>query len=147
MAEGKLKQIIISGIVFAVISQIVHTVGAMLSMDYYLEEQYFSVWSKIMMPAAGSPGTEFFVKSVALAFVTGALFAYVYTVVSKAISGEGVKERGLKYGMILFLVGTLPGMMSLFLLINLPFALIVFWILEGLIVNLLGGMAIVKISD
>jgi hypothetical protein len=146
MSGVNLKPVIFSGIAFAVISQVIHTIGALLSMSYYFDPNYFAVWSKLMMPAAGPPPPEFFIASVSFSFVVGAIFAYIYGLIKKSIAGKTAIEKGLKFGLILFLLGTLPGMISLYLLINLPLALIVMWTIEGLVVSLLAGIAIARIS-
>lgn len=100
-----------------------------------------------MMPAAGAPPAGFYMASITLALVTGIIFAYMYTVLRQSVCGKSVKERGICYGLILFFIATLPGMAALYLLINLPLALVLVWVLEGLFVNVIGAMGIVKVVD
>lgn len=95
-----------------------------------------------MMPTAGPPPTEFFIAAIALSFIVGALFAYVYDIAGKSLAGKNATDKGFRYGLILFIIGTLPGMVMLFLLINLPLALIMMWTAEGFIVSLVSGIAI-----
>jgi len=58
------KKVAISSIVFLIISQIINTVTAVFTMSYYTNPEYFALWSKLMMPANGPPGTEFFLAVI-----------------------------------------------------------------------------------
>lgn len=137
----KAWKIILAVIVFAIISQVIHGIGVYLEMDYYLIEEYFPVWSKIMMPAAGPPPT-FYIYSIGFAVITGFFFMIVYGIVRNSIPGKTAVKKGLNYGFLIFLVGGLPGYLALILLINLPAILIVYWAIEGLITNLINGAVI-----
>ena len=139
-------RVLISGVIFAVISQIVHTIGSIATMKYYLMGEYLPVWSRIMMPNAGPPPASFFAYGVAFALITGILLAIVYNMISKSISGKSAAKKGLMYGLLLFFAAGIPGALSMYLIINLPIALIISWTVEGLAIYLLGGMVIAKIN-
>ncbi len=139
------KRVIIAGIVFVIIAQIVHTGFAFLSMDYYLDETYFPVWSKIMMPGPGPPPAEFMYYSIFFGLIGGILFALVYAVIGIHSPGNTVANKGLMYGFLIFLVAGIPGALSMFLLINLPAMLIVTWAIENLIIYLIGGVVTAKL--
>lgn len=147
MAKSKISfgRILIAGILYAVIAQIIHTIGAMLSMSYYLMSDYFPVWSKLMMPSAGPPPASFMYYGIAFGLITGILLALVYSVIKGAVPGKQVYKKGIVYGMLLFLAAGVPGALSMYLLINLPAGLIWGWTVEFLVIYLLGGMAIAKI--
>lgn len=136
------SRVFISGILFAVIGQIVHTLGAFAGMKYYLIPDYFPVWSKVMMPAAGPPPASFYAYSILFGLIVGMLFALVYSVIRNSVPGLTTAKKGIVYGLLVFLIAGFPTSLSLYLLINLPTALIVMWAAEGLIVNLLGGIVI-----
>ena len=53
-------KIALVAVLFLVVAQIVHTLGAMATMSYYMLEQYFPVWSGVMMPDGGAPGGMFY---------------------------------------------------------------------------------------
>jgi len=129
-----------AGILFAVLAQIVHTIGSFLTMGYYTNPDYFAVWSKIMMPTAGPPPASFYVYSIIFAIVSGILVALVYGVVRNCVPGNTVAKKGLNYGLLVFLVAGIPSYLMLLLLINLPAALILWWAFESLIIYLVGGM-------
>ncbi|MBU0461003.1 MAG: hypothetical protein KJ574_00295 [Nanoarchaeota archaeon] len=135
-------RILICGIIFAVIGQIIHTIGAMITMPYYLMPTYFSVWSKLMMSAAGPPPASFYVYSLLFGLITGLLFAVVYFVLKKSVPGKTAWGKGLMYGFLVFIVGILPGYLSLALLVNLPYALIFEWAVESIVILFLNGMVV-----
>ncbi len=117
----------------------------MMTMDYYIDETYFSVWSKIMMPGPGAPPTEFYIISIIFAFIGGLIFAGAYTIITKGIPGKTVVKKGINYGLLIWLVAGIPFGLGLILLINLPYDLIAIWTVTSLIVYLLAGAATAKI--
>lgn len=137
--------IILAAIAFLIISQVIHTLEAYATMSYYTDPTYATVWSKIMMPKAGPPPMEFYYYSWTFSFITGLLFAGVYTVVGKSVPGNTIVKKGLIYGLLIWLVGGLSGSLAMVLLVNLPIDLIGYWTVSGLIVDLLAGIAIAKI--
>jgi len=139
-------KIILAAIAYVVIGKIVNTLSAMLTMSYYMDPNYFAVWSKIMMPGPGPPPAEFTYYGIAFAFISGLIFSYIYTKVSSVIKDKGWMQKGLKYGFGVFLIAGIPMFLSMYLLINLPLELLVEWmIVDGLIVYLLCGIAVSKI--
>lgn len=145
MVKLNFCRVFLAGVLFAVLAQVIHTLGAFLAMGYYTMPEYFSVWSKIMMPSAGPPPLSFMVYSIIFGVISGILISLVYSVVKSSIPGNKVCKKGLVYGLFVFLVGGIPGYLSLFLLINLPSALILSWAFETLLVDLFGGVVIAKI--
>lgn len=134
--------ILIAAIIYVVIAEIVHVADTFLTMNFYLMPQYFSVWSKVMMPNAGPPPMSFYVYSILFAFITGLIFAYIYNLIKNSVPGKKELQKGICYGIILFLINGIPGFLSLYLLINLPFVLIVSWMIENFVIFLIGGIVI-----
>lgn len=142
MVKINVWKVILTGIIFTVIAEIIHTIGATLSMSYYTNPAYFALWSQIMMPGPGAPPMSFYVLSIVFALVTAIIFALVYTVVKESITGSGVWSKGLLYGLILFLLAAIPGYLSTYLILAVPGMLILLWTLESLIIYMLGGVVI-----
>lgn len=136
--ERRCLKILLAAVAYAVIAQIIHWIGAFLSMDFYIDPAYMGVWSQLMMP----PMTYFFYYSVGFAFITGALLAAVYSMVYCCLPARTNVKRGLVYGLIVFMVAGIPGSLAMYLLINLPAMLILLWTVENLVIYLLGGAAI-----
>jgi len=139
MAMCDWKGISITAISMAIIAQVVHTIESILTMGYYTDPAYFSVWSKMMMPAAGPPPTSFFIYSSVFALAGWAFFAFAYAKLGSALKGKGYM-KGLKFGAILFLVAGIPCTLMLYLLINLPAGLLASWAFSSLVLYLAGGI-------
>lgn len=141
LRSNKVK-IVLGAIAFVIIAQVLHNVLAMLTMDFYRDPAYFSVWSKMMMPGPGGPPAEFMYYSLAFSFVTGLIYSGIYDRVKGFMKGI-VWKKGMKFGFVIFLMVGLPFFFTTYLLINLPVALLFYWlIIDGLITYLLGGIAI-----
>ncbi len=145
MAELKFSKVVLAGIIYAVIAQIVHTLEALLTMDYYIDPSYFPLWSKIMMPTAGAPGAEFFSLSIIFGVIMGWIYTYVYMTIRGSIKDENPFMRGAKFGWLLFLVAGIPMFLTSYLLLNIPLGLLFTWLTSGFIIFLVGGAAIGRI--
>lgn len=141
----KWKRIIIAAIVFAIIAQVMHMIESMLTMDYYMDEAYFGVWSKLMMPTAGPPPTEFYIASIVSGVIIALIYATAYDMLKGILPGKTDFKRGLQYGIMLFLLVQIPGLLGMYLLINLPAMLLVYWAIGSLVILLIGSIAIAKI--
>ena len=137
--KENLRKIVIASIVILIISQIIHTIGAVLTMDYYIDETYAQVWSKIMMPAMGPPPMSFYIISMLSAFVFALIFVSVYDIFETSVPGKTWKKKGMYYGLIVFLL-TGQSYVTMSYLINLPGMLLLEWAFEGLILSLLAGL-------
>lgn len=140
--KGKLKGIIIAAILFMIIAQAVHTLGSYATMDFYTDPQYFPLWSEIMMPAGGAPGMEFFAISIAFNFITAFIFTWFYSLIKGAVPGKMSFMKGVNYGLILFMITAFPGFLSMVLLLNIPIVLNIGWMIEALVIDIVGGIVI-----
>lgn len=138
-------RITVSIIAVLVVSMVVHNIDAMLTMGYYMDPAYFQVWSPIMMPAAGPPGMEFYAYSIIFTLIASIFFVMAYFMMGYTLPGKTLWNRGLLYGLLIFLVGGLPGMLSMVLLINLPIDLVAMWAVESLIIYLISGALVAKL--
>ena len=132
-------------LIVAILSQLVHTVGSFIGMKYYLLPEYFSVWSKLMMPEAGPPPTSFFLYSLLFGIIGGILLALVYQIVEKSLLGKTRILKGLFFGLLVIMVAQVPGTLMMILIINLPAFLIVSWFIEGCLIALLSGIIFAKV--
>jgi len=134
-------RIFLSALLFAVVSQLIHGASAYFSMNYYTDPAYFGTWSKIMMPAKGPPPPSFLALGILIGFVIGFLYTLGYLWIRHAFKG-GRLLKGISYGFLVFLIGTVPGLLALLLLINLPKGLLLVWAAENLLILLVGGIVI-----
>jgi len=137
-------KIILAIIIVLIVAQALHFIEAQLTMDYYTDEAYFGVWSKIMMPEMGPPPASFMYYSVGFGLITWIFFVLVYYLLGSAVPGRKA-GRGVMYGLLMFLVGGIPGFLMLILLINLPLGIVFWWMGTGLIISLLNGLIVALI--
>ena len=140
----KILKIVIAGIVFAIIAQIIHTVESMATMNFYTDPTYFGVWSKIMMPGEGPPPSDFYIYSIVFSIITGIIYAVAYSMIKKSVPGKTLINKGLYFGFFLFMLA-IPWSLTMYLLINLPATLLVYWAVSGLIINLIFGIIIARL--
>lgn len=138
----KAVRIIVAGIIYAVVAQVIFNLGAFLGRSYYADPNYFKVWSKIMMPGEGGPPASFYVYAIAFFIIGAILYALVYSWIKGGLKGKSTVAKGLFYGLILFLVAGIPCFLMLHLLIDVSFMLNFTWMIEGFIVYLVGGIII-----
>lgn len=141
----KVARILGSGILFGLIAMIVHLSLVFAVRGYYMDPVYLSVWSKLMMPTPGRPPVSFYFYALGFNMLAGILFALVYTVIGACVPGKQFISRGLMYGLLVFLVGVIPGYLALYLLINLPIGLLALWVVESFIIYLIGGVVVAKL--
>lgn len=141
---GKWKSIVVASIVFMIIAQVVHTFGSYVTMNFYTNPEYFHLWSEIMMPSGGAPGMEFFALSLVFNFITAFIFTWFYSLIKGAIPGRLSLMKGFKYGIFLFIITSVPTFFSMSLLLAVPVALSISWMIEALLIDVLGGIVIAR---
>jgi hypothetical protein len=137
-------KVLLGGVIFAVIAQIIHMIGAFATMSYYTMPNYLSVWSKIMMPTAGPPPMSFFAYSFLFNLIAGLFLIGGYLWVEKTLKG-GAWKKGLYFALLLLIVAGIPGALGMYLIINIPAALFVSWTAEGFVIALLSGAVFAKL--
>jgi len=140
------KKMLLPATVFMVVSQIIHTIGAAFAMDFYIDPSNFCLWSDLMMPSYGPPGTEFYLASLILGLALGLAFAGVYSMLRKSIPGKGYR-KGITFGMLLFVLSSLPMAMQSFLILAVPAPLLLSWAAEALAIDLIGGMVFWRLLE
>jgi len=134
-----LSRIFIASIVFLVIAQLLHVGGIAISIDYYTHPNHYELWSPLLISFGNiNTGISFFFVNLGFGFLGAVVFVTVYTALGKALKGSPV-EKGVSFGLLVFLVTNLPGSMSMFLLLNIPVEIVILWILESFIIYLVGG--------
>ena len=140
-----LGKVALVAIIYIIIAQIIHFIGAMATMTYYLDPQYFKVWSVFMMPVAGPPPLSFTLISLAFGLINALIFVSVYAIIKNSIPGKTPCRKGLMYGFFVFLLAGVSSFFAMLLLINLPIILLIYWMIEGLVIYLINGLITAKI--
>lgn len=127
-----IKKMILAIIVVAVFNVLVGmlTCGGVFSWVYKLEP--VSVWKpmeNISLPLM-----------IAGTFFIDTLFVFVYTLINKGIPGKNKVVKGLVYGLLVWMVGLVPGMISTYLYMTVATTVVIYWTIWGFIVSPLKGI-------
>ncbi len=137
-------KVLLIGLIYTVISMVVRQLEVLWTMKYYTQPEFFGVWSKRMMPTAGPPPFEFMVTSMILTFAIGMALTIIYYYLKDYLP-KGFWHRATFFADVLvstsFIFFTLP----VYLLFNVPVALLGWWFVSTFIVLFATSIVIVKI--
>ncbi len=137
------RKVFLAAIIYLIIAVILRQLEVVLTMKYYLMPQYFGIWSKVMMPTAGPPPTSFMVLSLLFTLVTGIVLASFFACI-KEILGGGYWKKVFNFTGIVISLMLVFAYLPMYLLINLPLGLLVWWFVTGTITLFLGAAVFVK---
>ena len=130
----KIGRILVAGLVVTVFNAIVGmlTCGGVFSWVYKLEPT--NIWK----PMSGPPGAMFMIGS----FILSVILSFVYALINKGIPGKNKLVKGLVFGLCVWAVGMLPGMLSTYAFMTVATTVVIYWTILGLIEIPLKGMII-----
>ena len=137
-------KVFLAGILFAIIATVIHSIESFLTMNYYLMRDYFSVWSKVMMPSAGPPPTSFFITSILFSLITGVTLAIFYDLIKEKLAKTDLGKAICFTGMAITLA-TVFFTLPVYLLINIPAGVLISWFASGVVIFLLSSLIFAKI--
>lgn len=127
-----IKKMILAIIVVAVFNFIVGmlTCGSTFNWVYKLEPT--NVWKPMT-------SISFPLMIAGILFVD-TLFVFVYALINKGIPGQNRFTKGLLYGLLVVLVGLIPGMIATYTYMTVSTIVVIYWTIWGLIVSPLKGL-------
>lgn len=127
-----IKKMILAIIVVAVFNFLVGmlTCGGAFSWVYKLEPT--NVWKP--MESVSFP------IMIAGILLVDAIFVWVYALINKGIPGQNRFTKGLLYGLLVVLVGLIPGMIATYTYMTVATTVVVYWTIWGLVVSPLKGL-------
>ena len=138
------KKVLLSGAIYTIIAFAIRQVEAILTMSYYIDPNYFGVWSKLMMPKEGPPPASFMITSLVFTFVSGVSLALIYYYLRSHLP-QNLKQRVFYFADLMvatyFIFFTLPA----FLMFNVPAGLLISWFVSGFVILLSASFLFVKI--
>lgn len=69
-----------------------------------------------------------------------AIFVFVYALINKGIPGQNKYTKGLLYGLLVWAIGLIPGMVSTHIYMTVATTVVIYWTIWGLIMSPLKGM-------
>ncbi len=82
--------------------------------------------------------------SYILSFVISVIFVLVFALLYKGLPGKGIK-KGIYYGLIIWVIGAFSGMVTMPFYMNIATVLVIYWILQALVINVLKGIVVAAI--
>lgn len=140
------KKVLQTAIIYTVVAFIIHQLEALFTIGYYTNPSYFGVWSKLMMPANGAPGASFMITSLVFTFITGISLALIYYYLRDHLPKNRMKRTFYFADLMVatsFIFFTLP----VYLLLNVPVALLVIWFITGFVILVIESFVLVKIIN
>lgn len=127
-----IKRLILAIIVVAAFNFLVGmlTCGGVFSWVYKLEPT--SVWKPL-------ESTSFPIM-IAGMLIVDVIFVYVYALINKGIPGKNRFVKGLVYGLLVCLVGLVPGMISTYTYMTVATTVVIYWTIWGFVVSPLKGL-------
>jgi hypothetical protein len=78
--------------------------------------------------------------------VEGILYATVFGILFNSLPGKGWR-KGLNYGLILWVIGTVPGMLLTYFTMAVPDSIVASWTFGGLISLAIAGSVIAVVQN
>jgi len=135
----KIGKVLVAGVVVTIFNAIfgMLTCGGIFSWVYKLEPT--NVWK----PMNGAPGPFFMIGSLILSIV----LASVYALLNKGIPGSNKFIKGFIFGLCVWAVGVLPGMLATYSFMTVATTTVVYWVLIGLVKTPIEGLIIASIYE
>ena len=133
----KLVRILVASVAVTVFNVVVGglTCGWLFNWVYKIEPT--NVWKPMEAP----PGVVFLAGSLALSLI----LVLVYVLLRKGIPGPNRLVKGLVFGLCVWAVGVLPGMLSTFTFMTVAATVLIYWTALLLVVLPLKGLIIAAI--
>ena len=106
---------------------------------FKLEPAYIWKWTPAVPISSFSGGWIIFILIADIILAT--FFAFLYAVLYNSIPGQGIK-KGLVFGLLMWPLGVVIPLISMYMLINIASGAVVYFLLEGLFEWLLYGAII-----
>ncbi len=129
----KINRILIAGVIIWIVGTVfgILTCGWIFNWVYQLPP---NIWKD----TASMMSTGNMVGANIVGIVGAIIFAAMYALLFNGIPREGVK-KGVTYGFIVWLIGALPGIASMAFYMTIATTVVVYWIIQALVLNLING--------
>lgn len=127
-----IKKLILAVLVVGIFNVLVGmvTCGGAFSWVYKLEP--VNVWKPMTSVS--------FPLMIAGIFFVDLLFVWAYALIKNGVPGKNKYAKGLLYGLLVVLVGLIPGMVMTYTYMTVATTVVIYWTIWGLIVSPLKGL-------
>ncbi len=137
------NKVFIAGLGYLIISTVLQQVEVMFTMKYYQDPALVGIWSKLMMPVAGPPPLAFFAISLLFSYATGCTLAAVFEFMSP-LFGKGYWGKVIGFTDIMVGLAIVFSYFPMYLLLNIPAILLVWWLVASAVSILLTSIVFAK---
>lgn len=132
----KIWRILIAGVVVTVFSTVIAMLTCGWLFNWVYEIEPTNIWRQM-----DAPPVAYFIASVVMNIV----LAFVYALLVKGIPGKNKLTKGLVFGLCVWAVGILPGMLATYTFMTIAATVAIYWIISGLVFTPLMGLIIAAI--
>ena len=132
-----MKKIIIGGLLAGLALLVVGFVFSSFSADMY-KMSPAGMWKPM--------GGDWFIQMIVYNIVVGVIMAYVFSIIKSAVPGSGI-TKGVIFGLMVWLLGSVPGLGITYLTMNIRNKLIITWLINGLVNYMAAGAAIEVVDE
>ena len=132
------------GICYTILTTIIKQIESIIMMQYYSSEIYRGVWSKFLAPTVGPRPFEFFVNYFIGTFLTGVSLCIIYYYL-KSYLPKKKWERTFFFADVLVATSFVFFTIPVYILFNVPLALLGSWFITTFICVVSASMLIVHI--
>ena len=137
------KEVFMSGLLYTGVALVLRQVEMAFTMSYYKNPELSGLWSKLMMPENGPPPLAFFAQSLLFTFATGVTLAAIFEFM-KPLFGKSFWAKVIGFTDIVVGLMIVFGFFPMYLLLNIPLGLIIWWFFTGWVTVLLSAMIFAK---
>ncbi len=84
---------------------------------------------------------EWWIILLLLNIILAVVFAFIYALIEKGLPGKGI-QKGLGFGIIVWIVGPIPALVTMYLMMNIATGALVYFTLQSLLEWLIYGTVI-----
>lgn len=138
------KKVLITSSVYMIIVFVIRTIEAIITMNFYTIPEYFGLWSKVMMPAAGPPPVSFQITSLLFSLISGVALVIFFEYIKPVLPKKPL-DKTIYFTKIIVLLSFIFFTLPVYLMFNIPFMLLVSWFITSVIIMFLSSMVFVKV--
>jgi len=137
-------KVLLSALAYLVISGILQQISLMLTANYFMMPEYFGVWNRMMMPHPGLPPLELTITSLIYAFLSGFALATLFAFIKDSFE-QDYFQRVSGYTIVVILFVWIFTFLPMLMLFNLPFLLVMSWVIVSMLSIFLASMVFAKL--
>ena len=137
------KNVLFAALIYLVIAYVIRQIEVIITMPFYFDPNYLSVWSTLMMPEPGPPPLSFTLISIVFTFTTGLVLAALWAALKDFLPKQ-FWAKVLAYTDIVVALMLVLSFLPMVLLINLPLLLIFSWFITGILTTFVGALIFAK---